>query len=488
MATEKKVISAKSARWQARVSNWLTVVLTFAIVVMVNYLGFRYYLRKDFSQNRYFELSEKTVQVLKGLKEPVKITTCLNSSALQREIEGLLKEYQFRGGDKIQIERVDVAMDVERAEALSKKFHFDLRENLVIFEYKDRNKYVNEQQIAEIDNSGIMMGRGPQLKAFKGEQQFTATIQALVEGDAAKVYFLTGHGERDIDDQTTPAGYGEAAARIRRENIELTKLNLAEGAEVPKDAQALIIAGPQAALSAQEIQIISAYLDRQGKVVVLQDVNTVSGLEPLLQKYGMTLDKDLVVARVRYMGNEVLLGAIGTQFAPHPSVKPLAGFNIQFGNARSISVAAGGNGAASKVTKLIETAKDFWGETHLGDPKAVYDPAADLSGPLTLAALYDSGEVPGEAVSVSGTRLLAVGSSTFLVNQNIDVVGVDFITNALNWMIKKDAAIGISPKVPQEYSLNLTPLQLRTISWLAATLVPLAALLLGGFVWYSRRK
>jgi hypothetical protein len=105
-----------------------------------------------------------------------------------------------------------------------------------------------------------------------------------------------------------------------------------------------------------------------------------------------------------------------------------------------------------------------------------------------LAALYDAGDIAGEKVNLPGTRLLVVGSSSFLTNGNLDGLGVDFLTNALNWMLKKEVAIGIAPKTPQEYPFKLTPLELRTISGFALIVAPGISLFLAGLVWFRRRK
>lgn len=482
-------ISARPARFQGNVNNWITVILGFAIFFMVNYLGYRYYERKDLSQSRYYELSPKTIGLLNKLDSPVRITTYLASSELKGEIENLIKEYQFRGGKNIQVERIDPYLDMDRAEALQKKFNFGKDENLVIFEYKDRSKYISDSQLADYDNSGAMMGRPPRLVAFKGEQQFTATIQSLMEGKPAKIYFLTGHGERELENLTSPSGYGELETRIKRENIECATLNLATVQELPKDADAVVIAGPKQPLSTTEVQAISNYLDQKGKVILLQDPETVSGLETLAEKFGIKIQNDWVVARSRLLGTDVLVGPLGQTFADHPAVKALRSYTLQMSSARSVSASTTADKAvSSKVTELVKTPQGFWGETNLTDRKPQYDPNTDIAGPLCLAAVYDGGDIPNEGVSVAGTRFMVVGGSLFLANQNLDGVGVDFFSNSLNWMLKKEIAIGISPKVPQEYALNLSEPQLRTMYGLSMGAIPLVALVMGLFVWYSRRK
>ena len=64
----------------------------------------------------------------------------------------------------------------------------------------------------------------------------------------------------------------------------------------------------------------------------------------------------------------------------------------------------------------------------------------------------------------------------------------NFFTNCLDWLVKKNAVLDISPKKPQEYGVSLNPISYRTVVWCAAFFIPGAALVLGIFTWFSRRK
>lgn len=494
-------LSARPARFQANVNNWVKIALTIAIVAMVNYLGYKYYYRADVTQNRFYELSDKTVQVLKNLKEPVRITlyfapSDVNPSKLRTEIEGLVKEYQYKGGSKIIVERVDIALDPIRAEELSKRLKFGAAENLVIFEYKDRNRYLREDQLAEFEQptmASMQSQQAPTLKTFKGEAQFTSAIVALIEGKPSKVYFLQGHGERDCEDMSSLLGAGKLATYIKRDNTEVGRLNLAETMDVPDDAQALIIAGPRVPLSVPETQAIAAYLDRKGKVILLQDPQMTSGLEALAQKYGLRIENDIVVARARLMGSKaeaVISTVTGTNFnANHPVTNSLVGYNLDLSNARSLTMLPdAGGGPNPKVTFLLKTPDGYWGETDFVVNPPVFDPTKDLAGPLILAAVYDGGDISADGVSVPGTKFMIVGASSFITNRNLDSVGVDFFANNLNWMLRKEMALGIGPKAPLEYALKVSPLQSSTITGLVWIVLPGLALAAGIMVWYSRRK
>ncbi|MES2309485.1 MAG: GldG family protein [Verrucomicrobiota bacterium] len=487
--------TSSTSRTIANVNVIISVVLALFILIAINYLGFRHYYRKDLSLNKYYDLSTKTVEILKNLKEPVKITTFFNNSEIQVQVEQLVLEYQFHGGDKVKVERVDPAKNLERAEELAKKFKFTGEENLVIFEYKDRSKYISEKDLAEFDMGNPMAGGAPRkVKSFKGEQQFTSAIQTLIEGKASKVYFTSGHGEKEILDNS-PKGLSDIATRIKGSNIEVESLNLGLSGEIPKDADALVIPGPKAMFNPAEVQIVARFLQEKGKVILMQDPQTTSGLEPLLEQYGMKFQNDIIITKAMMMlgggmtavSNEA--AAIAASYADHPASNFLKGYNFMIPGARSLQILENADPAIkSKVTSLVKTGADSWGESNLIDKRPTFDPATDAKGPLTAVALFDGGEVPGEGVNVVGTRLVAIGSSLFLVNGKIEGTGIDFMTNLLNWMTKKETVLGISPKVPQEYSINLSPMQLQSVTVVSLIVIPGVALLIGIVVWYRRRR
>jgi len=476
-------------------NNLISAVFALGLLVMVNYLSYRHYVLKDYSRNHFYELSPRTVQLLKNLKEPLKITlysapSDKNPSTIKMEVDNLVKQYHYYAGDKLVVARVDPDRDLTEAEEVSKKFNFKDDDNVVIFEYQDRNRLVRHDQLAIFD-SNIYTGP-PRLKAFLGEAEFTGAIEALIEAKTAKVYFLTGHGERDTGESSDLSGFGKLATNLKHENVEVVKLNLMEVPDVPDDAQLLVIAGPKVALSTPEVSAIATYLDKKGKVILLQDPINASGLEPLAQKYGIKIENDIAIAKAMMMGATELTSTVTiTGYANHPITQILRGLkeNLNMPSARSLTLEAQSDGSANpKVTALLSTPDPYWGEMNLTDKSPVYDSAKDIAGPLVISAVYDGGDIPGESVRVAGTRFLVVGSSAFLSNRYDDDVANDFFSNCLNWMLGKDRAIGIGPKTASEYPLNIAPHQAFLGSVLACTVMPGVALLSGLFVWYTRRR
>jgi ABC-type uncharacterized transport system involved in gliding motility auxiliary subunit len=495
MTTETS--NARSARRSAGVHNVLRLVLAAIIVLMLNYLGFTYYDHKDLSESQFYALSPKTVGILKKLDAPVTVYTYLNEAQAgqTQQIENLLKEYAQAGGKNFTTEKIDPIYDPKRAVDLQKQLHFDGNDHMLILQYKDRTpRFVKQDDLFEINPASGQTG------AFKGEQQLTASLIALIEGHSSRVYFTEGHGEHSIHDMNTPQGFGSVATLLKNENVETETINLASKGDVPADAEAVIIAGPTIPFSAFEAQALDKYLANNGKLLILVDPYRNTGLDAVLQKYGLKFDDDLVLERV---GNA--MGGVQTVpasvifqggFSSQPITAKLAqaGVNLIMMDARSLTVPPAA-AAQSKTQFLLQTDPGAWGVLDKGTPQAdvsalTPNKATDLTGPLTVAAQYDGGTTtdPTTKATMSATRIVAIGASNFLENDTAEQVGANLFTNAVDWLVKKDAVLDIAPKKPMQYGVALSPISYRTVVWSAAVVVPGAALIIGLFTWFSRRK
>ncbi len=500
MATPPTSSSARSARRSAGLQSVLNLVLVFCILVMVNYLGFKYYAHKDLSASQFYTLSPKTKEVLKKLEAPLHIYTFLDpkNPAQMEQISTLLKEYQRVGGKNVEVEKIDAAYDYTRATELQKKLHFNGNDYLVIFEYKDQSPH-----FVKLDELYDLNPMTQQIGAFKGEQLFTSTIQSMEEGKSSKVYFTEGHGEHRLQDSTSLTGYGLIATSLKNENVTAIDLNLAQKGEVPADADAVVIAGPSISFSPIEVETLDKYLANNGKLFVLVDPYVVTGLDDLLKKYGMQYENDLVMFRALTTTGAQLTFPIAriydVGFSSQPITAKFAQANVQLliQNARSITILPGADKDNPKTQFLLQTDADSWGYINKSPTNPVdaqqltYNKVTDIPGPVTIAAQYDGGSMtdPTTKATVTATRVVAVGSSKFIENDNYDgATAANFFTNCIDWLVKKNAVLEISPKKPQEYGVSMNPISFRTLVWCALFFIPGTALLLGILTWLSRRK
>ncbi len=476
----------------------LQILAVLALVVMANWLVSRHYLRFDWTKSGYYKLSEKTRQLVGSLKQPVDVVVFLPEAGgheyvqkVLEDVRNLLNEFQFYGKDKLRVEYVDPQRDLARAQQLVTQYNLDAPD-VVIFANGTRHKYIRLDEMVDLDR-GPEMTDEPRVKAFKGEGLFLAAIQTVTEEAPPKVYFLTGHGEHDPEDFDQTTGYSEIVRYIKRDNITIEKWNLQEKQALPTDAGTIVIAGPRKAFSQMELDALDLYLKNKGRLLIMLDPWTQSGLETFLKRWGVKVDDDLAMSKAGVLlGTELLnVNAVGTEYAPHPVTAKLADTNTEFPYARSIRRAQqpeGGTADLPQVTELVRASTEYWGETNPDTKHAAFNPATDIAGPLPLAVAVETSKPQGVNVDIGVTRMVVVGTSRFVDNSDLAGGNLDFFMNSLNWLLQREQLVAVSPKTPQEFRLTMYPNQQMAVYLLVMAGMPLAVGALGFMVWLGRRK
>ena len=495
--------TTRRSRLVISVNVLVQILAVLALVVMANWFVRRHYPpRFDWTHSSYYKLADKTRQMLGALKEPVRIIVYLPSKGesdlaekILQDVRKLLDEFKFYGQQKLQIEYVDPDLQIVRARQIAEEYKFDQNEPaMVIFASGGRHKYVGKEEMVEMESMGGPMGYGgaPRIKAFKAEGAFLAALQTVTEGEPPAIYFLTGHGEADPGN-FEQHGYAMLATHIKRDNLTVAKWNWQEQQVLPTNANALVIAGPRKKFTDVEQKALEQYLKNQGRLYVMLDPKTASGLEAFLKKWGVQVDDDLLMRKAgALLGTELLdVNAVATKYGAHPVTDRLKEVNTEFPYCRSVrrTQAEPGNAGQPLVTELAIAPAAFWGAT---DPenqqRPGYDPLRDLAGPLSLAVAVETGKPHGGDVDLGESRLIVIGNAQFVDNNTLSAGNLDFFMSGLNWLLKREQLLAVGPKVPEEFRLEMSPNEVNLVYGLTIIGLPLAVGLIGLSVWLSRRK
>ncbi len=474
------------------------VLLAVALFGMINWISYRHYVRSDWTSSKLYTLSGKTDHVLASLDTDVSVVVFMTpQTPLFDETRELLTRYQA-ASPRIHVEFIDPDRNPLRTQQLAKEYGVSAA-NTVVFSAGVHKKYVSSDQLAEYDYSGVQYGQGPKLKAFKGEEQFTSAILAVVNPAQPRVYFTTGHGEHDPA-SSKEDGYSELAAALKRDNLDVQTTTLLSGS-VPKDCDVLVVAGPTAPFAEVEKKAITDYIASGGRALVMLDPvlggrQRPSGLAELLRAYGIVADNDIVVdpdQRLPLFGLETVYT---TKFGSHPVVDGMEGLAVLLPIARSIGTVTV---PGVTDTTLLSTSAGGWGETDIAGilaGKSIARDDKDIKGPVSLgvAAEPSAGTGPQEAKDAKDAkdakwRLIVFGDSDFAANGSVSNAGnLNLGLNAVNWLARQQQALGIAPRQPEQVSLYLSAAQMRGITLLALVGLPGAAILLGVAVWWRRRR
>ncbi len=486
-----------SSRRRAGIRLGVAVQILLACVLLaaVNYAGFHYYLRGDWSPAQKYRLSEQTAGLLGQLSAPATVYVFFSPTAaapgyeIYGDVMNLLKEYQFAAGDKLTVEYIDPMRNLARARELQARFEFGPEENIVVVESGGRSKQINAVDMAEYDLIPQLSGDPPRVVAFKGEQALTSALIELGETEQRTVYFLQGHGEPPTGESSTLSLLQEY---IARQGVRVAPLNLGVTGGVPADAGAIMIAGARYDLPPASAAVLRDYWEKDGRLMVLLDPAAETPLlRQFLSEAGIIPRDDRVLRTVELGMVTGIVRDVTGQFSPFNRVtRRLQGAEAMLPGATcSLDLEVKVEGTT--VEPLIAAQEPFWAETaYVTDETqgVTFDAGVDTAAPVVVAAMAERGGVADEKVDVSSARLVVVGNSEFASDGIITEPNLDFVLNALNWMLDRGHLAGIAPKTVRAFNLNLTDLETSRIALYTLVVIPAVAALAGVVVWWRRRR
>src|SRR6266511_3484786 len=472
------------------------VVLVLFIAVMVNSIAFKHYARWDFSRDQKYGLSDKTKRFLDSMKGKMRVTIFFSpNTPITTDVQNLLTEYQYAARGKIDIERIDPERNLSRAKELFDKYKVVSDESLLVFDYEGRNKTVKASEMAEIDQSGMALGEGPRVAAFKGEQDITSAMMDLVEGKKNTLGYVLGHKEPALSG-TSPISILKTF--IENENITFQELNLFDVEAIPAELKTILIVGPQYDFSDREMKLLRDFWDKQGRILLLLDpAAKTSKLDGFLNELGVKKNNDRLMAFLRTGIQEVALTRdVRAHFlGGSPITQRLADVQaLFFGGTSSLTVEPDRVRAANvRIEPLIQAEKGYFAETDYNtDDQAKLQADAQRSSnvpPLTIGAAVEKGGSADQRVQVDSSRLVVVSNATFVQDNAVtqDQQALDFVSGGVNWLLRREELIGIAPKVSKPLIFTLNEDALRNLRWIILIFMPLIPAVIGSVVWWQRR-
>ncbi|HDH96374.1 MAG TPA: hypothetical protein ENF73_01445 [Proteobacteria bacterium] len=470
-----------AAAFSKRTMRVGTMVATYSliallIVVAINFIAARHSKSIDLTSAKVNTLSDQSQKVLAQLKEPVEIVAFFKKVDV-RGLKDLLKLYE-QSSDKFSFRIVDP--DVEPQEA--KRYGVSQYGTLV-----------------------AVCGERKHLFNGTDEESITNAIIKVTRLQKGVIYFVDGHGEHDID-SNEESGYAFIKKGLENENFKIKKLILAQVEKIPDDAQALVIAGPKKPYIPQEVELIEKYMESGGRVLIMLDPATESGLEELCDSYGVAVQNTIIVDQQIKLFEGPTLGVapIVTEYGYHPAVKDFKEATI-FPLCRSLKPIPARNPDLD-IAVIAKTSAASWGETDLdrlwNKGEVELNENEDFSGPLPVAIAVSwkpqdqEQETEGEQKADAETepkrkmRLVVVGDSDFASNQYVTYYyNGDFFLNLINWIIGEETYISIRPHKYAPSFIQLTTNQKALIFFLSVFLIPQIIVMVGIVVilWRNRK-
>jgi ABC-type uncharacterized transport system involved in gliding motility auxiliary subunit len=453
-------IKARQTKYAAYAATYILIVI--AAVVVANILADRYNKSYDSTANKRYSLSDQTAKIVKGLKQDA-VITYFNRSTRFRDGKDILDQYANLS-PKLQVKYVDPDKDPELA---------------------------REYGIRSLGTAVVQIGPKREEAKSMTEEGITGAFIRNLKSNARTVCFIAGSGEHQLDDSNRE-GMSKFKEVLAKDSYDTKSVDLLSKAEVPSDCTTLVIAGPTKTYEQPEVDAIKKYVESGGRALFMldpplklghEDIADNDALADLLQSWGVTLNKDLILdlnplGQIAGLGPQV---ALVTSYASQPIVDQLRGTATGFPLARSLEIK---NTDKTSVQKLFDSSSTSLATSNLSSPSINVNDPKNKKGPLTIGAAgsYNTGKENSQG------RFVVVGSSTWAANRFIDFNGNDDLaSNTVNWLASDEDLISIRPKAPEDRRITMTG---RQLSWVRATsqfALPLVVVIVGVGVWWKRR-
>ena len=436
--------------------------LAVALLGIGAYWATQHERKWDFTEAQLHGLSEQTAKALAGLSDELQITALYNTFE-HRRVREFLDKYRELAPERVKVEIVDPQKAPGRVRELG----------------------VSNERLA----TGLIhvnLGGETTEVTEPTEEALTNAIVKLTRRGVKKIYFSIGHNERAIEGDAAREGTGMSTALedLANEGFEVSPLLLASAAEVPEDAQVLVLAGPTRPFLEAEHAMLQRYLERGGALLVAMDPRAQTDLIPDLAKWGVAVGDDVVVDIQQALAGQPFT-PFAAQYGDHPITRALGDVTV-FAAVSSVKPTGEGNG----LEMIVTTGEQSWAENDFESiqsqqPKP--DPEREIVGTVPVAVAGEAAVTPAEGKSRG--RLVVFGDSDFATNQWIAAFrNRDLFLNSVNWLLGEPEGITIRPRRPGASQLAVTADTLRTIRTAALFVVPEAIALLGVIAWWRRRR
>ncbi|MFG0316335.1 MAG: Gldg family protein, partial [Planctomycetota bacterium JB042] len=318
----------------------------------------------------------------------------------------------------------------------------------------------------------------------------------VTRDERATIYTITGHEELSVA-SAADLGGSLLAAALGADNAAVEPLSLVARGEVPDDAAAVLLLGPQhsSTFLDEEKTALDAYLRRGGKLLVAVDPLGNRQLdETIFRPLGLELERNLICHTQKGVlrGSGVTEMWVAGREAPgrygrHEITRTLIEDNEVFMVVRSGGVSAA-PGHEAAFTSLLLSPEDAFGdlpksEIESGDLKQ--DPRIESEGTRTLAAAIEP------TGPYAGAKVVFVPAVPWATNYMIrrSPGNERFLRRAVKWLVGKgDASIVLPPQTVSTRIIEVPEGEEDSIFLYTAVYLPLGALALALVVWLARRK
>lgn len=255
-------------------------VIVLAIVIVLNLIVGQIpeaYRNIDVSSTKIYDISDTSRNLLKDLDKEVDMTVLAVRDETDERIVTFISKYAALS-DEIQVEWIDPVL---HPSALTE---YDTSEDTIVISCEETGKTttVSFGDILVMDTYSYYYYGTASYTEFDGDGQLTSAVNYVTNETEKTIYQSTGHGESTLSSTITDL--------MDKNSYTLSEVNLLMTDSIPDDCDLFLMYAPSADLTEDEINMLGAYLDQGGKVMILfgeTGASELPNLAGLLEEYGI---------------------------------------------------------------------------------------------------------------------------------------------------------------------------------------------------------
>lgn len=430
-------------------------------------------LEYDISSNKLYEVSDVSREFIGQLQDDIEITVIQDATQRDERLIKFLDRYE-KLSDKLKITYVDPIENPSVLDTMETS-----ADTVVVQDMNNgRRNIINingfdtyEESIFGYDYMYYNYYQTYKLNSFDADGQITSAINAVINERTQMIYYLTGHGESDMN--------ATVEASIYKVGYKTQTVNLLKDGGMPDDCDLLIINVPTSDLADDEYNMIIDYMNGGGKALLVIDDNKLANFATLMADFGLKINDGMLGDKSNYYTS--YFQTFG-YYCISPNLSSDSSITKSIKQAAMLIYPRG-------MTRITANHKNVSVETFMNTSSqgiCYYDDNNKLEGAFIIGA------VATETLPTGNKARMTIISAQYIADKDLTstTTNMSNLDILLNSVVANFDDVSSTMNIPSKSVQLTTNNSVNTPLWnaLFIAVIPLAFLAVGFVTWNTRRK
>lgn len=494
----------------------VVVAIVVVVNVLVSTLVEKYPVKLDLTESAMFEISDDTIEYVKGLEQEVKFTVLMDESKFQtsgtylKMVHEILERYT-QYSDKISLTYIDPTTNPDVVSQYQEYYSGTLTNgDVVVANAADPSKLrvVNVDKMFTYDDEKYYyyMYYGYYtledcITAFTGEQDLTSALLYVTDANPVKVGLITLANGEMIYNPGNAYSVAIFAQTLTKNGYDIAEIDLYKDNLDPAEYDMLVLPAPVQDLSEGAVEKISEFLynggDYEHDLIYFADISqsTTPRLDALLQTWGITVSRDVVIAEeenaqivsVVSGGQTVQVGAPTAAVSDENYAAGMASQSLPIPAPLCRTITLEWESKTGGITSaLLKTSEENVKMRPIGGEEGdeVYSEEAQTLMAVSKRRTGDTVDTLVESnIMVIGSMML----SDYYIMQDSAYNNAEYLMSAVNTMTGKGSGLIVAQKDLSKSTITIEQGQLNAVN-VVIYAIPFIVVVIGIVVFVRRRN